>query len=81
MNKDLIERVLIQLQPELAQEFGYAVLEDRKKLKVLEIIKEKKVDTHCLKNSADVEIYNDHKWSDCLKLDKNTFNLLKEVLL
>lgn len=40
MNNDLIERVLIQLQPELAQEFGYAILEDEKKLKENEKLRE-----------------------------------------
>ena len=43
MNNDLFERVLVQLQTELAQEFGHAILEDRKKLKALEIIKKKEV--------------------------------------
>ena len=33
MNNDLFERVLIQLQPELAQEFGKTIIEDEKKLK------------------------------------------------
>lgn len=40
MNDELFERVLVQLQPELAQELGCAILEDRKKLKAFEIIKE-----------------------------------------
>ena len=58
MNNDLFERVLIQLQPELAQEFALAVLEDKKKLKALEIIKKKDVDIYCIQNSIDIYDYN-----------------------
>lgn len=55
MNNDLFERVLIQLQPELAQEFGLAVLEDKKKLKALEIIKNKYVNIQRLSHTESAE--------------------------
>lgn len=72
MNKELFERVLVQLQPELAQEFGYAVLEDNKKLKALEIIKE-----HIFYDEkTDVLKANFQEWYE----DKETQDLLKEIL-
>lgn len=81
MNNDLIERVLIQLQPELAQEFGYAILEDEKKLKALEIIKEKRVNVGLLLRCATVERYNKGICYEPRHLTKEEYNLLKEVLL
>lgn len=72
MTDDLIERVLIQLQPELAQEFGYAILEDEKKLKALEIIKKHKLLNYVLKNEKCANMYH---------LSEEDKKRLKKVLL
>ena len=82
MNDDLFQRVLIQLQPELAQEFGLAALEDRKRLKAFEIIKEKPI-------VALVDYkYTYEEWLELVdEKDKDLFkneeeyDLLKEVLI
>lgn len=93
MNNDLFQRVLIQLQPELAQEFGYDILEDAKKLKALDVIKEKEVNVHnfkeiLIKQEWAYEQYLDeendpntsgHQFAYKL-LTQEEFDLLKEVL-
>ena len=71
MSNDLFERVLIQLQPELAQEFGYAILEDMKKIKALEIIKE------CFNLNGFDELIPNSKWFE----SEEKQDLVKEVLL
>ena len=58
MNNDLFNRVLIQLEPELAQEFGKTIIEDEKKLKALEIIKEHKLLNYVLKNEKCANMYH-----------------------
>ena len=58
MNNDLFQRVLIQLEPELAQEFGRAIIEDEKKLKAFEIIKEHKLLNYVLKNEKCANMYH-----------------------
>ena len=55
--------------------------QDQKKLKALEIIKEKKVDCLLIVISQTVMDYNDMCEEDNVKLTKEEFNLLKEVLL
>ncbi len=86
MNNDLFERVLIQLQPELAQEFGLAVLEDKKKLKALEIIKEKGLhylEISLIQGNCSYEEYSmecNRGFVDCKSKTKEEYNLLKEVL-
>lgn len=81
MNNDLFQRVLIQLQPELAQEFGFAVLEDRKRLRAFEIIKEKPIVAlvdykHTYEEWLELV---DEKDKDLFK-NEEEYNLLKEVL-
>lgn len=79
MNSELFERVLIQLEPELAQEFGYAILADEKKLKVLEIIKEKDVNPIDIRCCNTVEQYN-VKENGNTPLTKEEFDVVKEAL-
>ena len=85
MSDDLFERVIIQLEPELAQEFGYAILEDRKKLKALEIIIEKDVDIYFFKESlkfpeyAQLMEYNTRS-TELIELTQEEYDLLKEAL-
>ena len=85
MNDDLFQRVLIQLQPELAQEFGLAALEDRKRLKAFEIIKEKQVDIAMILSCESADDYN--RWCDTgaswsnEHIAQEEFDLLKEELL
>ena len=55
----------------------------QKQLKALEIIKEKEVDIHILKNaikSNDIHKYN-ARFENCAQLTQAEFDLLKEVLL
>ena len=78
MNNDLMVRVLMQLQPELSQEFAYAILEDRKKLKALEIIKSKDM----LSVFKDIHgkcfiVFN----TTAIEIPQEEYDLLKEVLL
>lgn len=85
MNDELFERVLIQLQPELAQEFGYAILKDKRKLKALEIIKQEVIEfgyTH-LDRLLEEKTYQEYiNW--CIDeetkehYNKEQFDLLKE---
>lgn len=75
MNKELITRILIQLEPSLAQEFGLAIAKDEKKLKALEIIKKYRL-----------IIYNEIEDAIATKgyvhnLPQDVVDLLKEVLL
>lgn len=85
MNNDLFQRVLVQLQPELAQEFGQAVIEDVKKLKALEIIKDKpmfpvyiKIYKNAYEMIADRPGFSVSQSAEELQKE---FDLLKEVLL
>lgn len=88
MNAELFSRIAIQLEPELAQEFGYAILEDKKKLKVLEIIKEKVsplLEFTAIKKAEDKDKDNtyytiNNNWDDTLYLTQAEFDLLKEVV-
>ena len=54
--------------------------ETQKKLKALEIIKEKEVDVFIFLHSGDLEAYNDIV-EDNRKLTQEEYGLLKEVLL
>ena len=85
MKQDLFERVLIQLHPDLAQEFIFATIEDAKKLKALEIIKEKKVDIATLLiEKCDLKIYNEFVIPSLgeLPLTEKEFDLIfEEVIL
>lgn len=72
MSDELFERVLVQLQPELAQEFGHAILEDRKKLKTLESIKEYFILT---------SEYGKISFELKKEIPEDKYALLKEVLL
>lgn len=82
MNNDLFERVLIQLQPELAQEFGCAILEDRKRLKALEIIKEVVLEDLVFDDKEQEINFSFGVSTLCIKIqDKEKYDLLKEVLL
>ena len=56
-------------------------LEDEKKLKVLEIIKEKKVDCLLITISQTVMDYNDMCEEDNVNLTQEEYDLLKEVML
>ena len=58
-----------------------AVLDDFKKLKALEIIKEKRVNVQELYYSDNVEEYNEHISHSEKPLTQAEFDLLKEVLL
>lgn len=85
MKNDLFERVLIQLQPELAQEFGCAILEDKKKLQALESIKEKvmplvDLDYEPERKGREYRVYDNelYLYTD---LTQEEYELLKEVLL
>ena len=86
MNAELFSRIAIQLEPELAQEFGCAILEDKKKLKALEIIKEKVsplLEFTVIKKDEDKDnpYYTiNNNWDDTLYLTQVEFDLLKEVL-
>ena len=88
MNAELFSRIAIQLEPELAQEFGYAILEDKRKLKALEIIKEKNVDVWSLKNCLPELTYEKYlqvnkipqfAFSE-MDLTQEEFDFLKEIL-
>ena len=68
---------------ELSEQVGmYATYkcEDEKKLKALEIIKEKEVDVFIFLHSGYLETYNDMV-EDNRKLTQEEYDLLKEVLL
>ena len=101
MNKELLDRVLIQLEPELAQEviqeyealireiyryrkiieeLMFMNLQKEKKLKALEIIKNKDVNIYWLKASTKKSNYNLVVGSK-QALSKREYDLLKEVLL
>ena len=56
-------------------------LEDEKKLKALEIIKEKRVDVIVVCLSPSCKAYNKAKTDISLDLDETQFGLLKEVLI
>ena len=55
-------------------------IENQKKIKALEIIKEKEVDVFIFLHSGDLETYNDIV-EDNRKLTQEEYDLLKEVLL
>lgn len=78
MDKELIEKVLIQLQPDLAKEFAYAILEDNKKLKALEIIKPY-IDVYAPNRSVDRDVYMLCVGHDSYEISKEKYDLLKEV--
>lgn len=84
MNNDLFQRVLVQLQPELAQEFGLAILEDAKKLKALEIIKEKPETLYLIPTYHNYDAYLELALDIALieeVYSPEEFELLKEVIL
>lgn len=83
MNDELFERILLQLEPTLAQEFTYAVFHDVNKLIALEIIKEKRVNVYLLMKCQNVNDYNKFSMdaNQCHNLGEKEFNLLKEELL
>lgn len=77
MNDELFTKVLIQLEPELAQELGKELISIRTKLKALEIIKK-----NTTKDGINIDFKKILKWNG--DYDEETikeFNLLKEVLL
>ena len=80
MNENLFERVLIQLEPELAQEFENATSRDFEKLLAFQVIKEKLVNVFILKHSPNLETYNDMVEDD-RKLIQEEYDILKKVLL
>ena len=80
MNENLFERVLIQLEPELAQEFVNAESRDFEKLLAFQVIKEKLVNVFILKHSPNLETYNDMVEDD-RKLIQEEYDILKKVLL
>lgn len=80
MNENLFERVLIQLEPELAQEFEDAVSRDFEKLLAFQIIKNNIVNVYFFLHSRDLETYNDMV-GDKRKLIQEEYDILKKVLL
>lgn len=84
MTDELFEKVLVQLEPELAREFGYAMLRDFKKIKALEIIKNKRVNVDFFLDCKSLIEYNNSCLLfalDSFCLTQEEYNLLKEVLL
>ena len=85
MNKELVTRILIQLEPSLAQEFGLAIAKDEKKLKALEIIKKKRVHTRMIQMVNDEFTYLDYNKQFAREpsedLTQEEYQLSKEVLL
>lgn len=83
MNNDLFQRVLIQLQPELAQEFGKAVIEDTKKLYTFEIIKNAGFSLEFDESQNEWSLYISNE-EQCILIAKGTgiktYDLLKEAL-
>ena len=69
----------ITISREQANEFVEEVEAVEKKVKALEIIKNKLVDVFKLYNCNTIEKYNQSQYRDCM-LTKEEFNLLKEVL-
>lgn len=84
MNRDLFERVVIQLHPDLAQEFMFATIEDEIKLKALEIIKEKPmfpVYVKTYKNAFEMVVDRPgFSIGQSVEELQKEFNILKEVL-
>lgn len=77
LEKLMNQGMLTDLQCEIKPLFDE---ETQKKLKALEIIKEKEVDMFIFLHSGDLETYNDMV-EDNRKLTQEEFNLLREVLI
>lgn len=77
----LIEEYKDKWSKQMYDYFKECLNEIKKKLKALEIIKEKRVLTYLIENGMSLDEYNSHCDEIVLALTQEEYDLLKEVLL